>query len=156
MKVLAGLTRAGLVTGRPAPILERSPVTGPAVDGDATAAEPLESYRRIFKRIFFRVSHATPAAHERLNSWFDRLADPDRDTFAGVRLDGEGELDVARVLVNVFNAGREEGPIARARALAALDAFLAFALFEAKNVLPRHDAEALERDVRKMQGRKVT
>jgi len=56
--------------------------------------------------------------------------------------------------VNVFAAGREEGPAARAHALAALDAFLAFALFEAKNLLPAEDAASLAAEVARMQGRR--
>ena len=46
---------------------------------------------------------------------------------------------------------RRCGAAARARALEALEEFLAFALFEAKNRLPRADAERLLREVGKMQ-----
>jgi hypothetical protein len=155
MKVLAGLARSGLVRGRPAPVLERATPVATAAE-EALALQPLETYRHALRRVFFRVAHATPAAHERLNSWFDRLAEPDRATFDGVRLGSDGDLDVERVLANVFAAGREQGPAARARALAALDAFLSFALFEAKNVLPRDDAERLARDVAGMQGRRLS
>jgi hypothetical protein len=156
MKVLAALAKAGLAVGAPAPA-PADPAGGEEEDleGDALAVEPLETYRRIFKRIFFRVAHATPAARDRLNSWFERLPAPDRSIFEGVRMGHEGDVDVARVLVNVFAAGRDEGPAARARALAALDAFLAFALFEAKNLLAREDAESLAREVARMQGRRI-
>jgi hypothetical protein len=155
VKVLAALARARLVTGPPArPAAAAAAIEEDAIAEDARAVEPLETYRRIFKRIFFRLAHATPAARDRLNSWFDRLPAPDRAVFEGVRMGPEGEVDVARVLVNVFAAGRDEGPAARARALGALDAFLAFAMFEAKNVLPRDDAESLAREVARMAGRR--
>jgi len=157
MQVLAVLARSGIVSGAPAPPPERSAEPPPFddQDGPTTAgAGPLETYRRIFKRVFFRMAHVAPAIRERLNSWFEQLSEPERAAFAGVRLDAEGDLDVARVLVNVFAAGREEGPAARAHALAALDAFLAFALFEAKNLLPAEDAASLAAEVARMQGRR--
>ena len=157
VQVLAVLARSGIVSGAPAPPPERSAEPPPFddQDGPTTAgAGPLETYRRIFKRVFFRMAHVAPAIRERLNSWFEQLSEPERAAFAGVRLDAEGDLDVARVLVNVFAAGREEGPAARAHALAALDAFLAFALFEAKNLLPAEDAASLAAEVARMQGRR--
>jgi len=157
MQVLAVLARSGIVSGAPAPPPERSAEPPPFDDQDGpttVGAGPLETYRRIFKRVFFRMAHVAPAIRERLNSWFEQLSEPERAAFAGVRLDAEGDLDVARVLVNVFAAGREEGPAARAHALAALDAFLAFALFEAKNLLPAEDAASLAAEVARMQGRR--
>jgi hypothetical protein len=71
--------------------------------------------------------------------------------FEGVRVDEGGEMDVAQILVNVQSGGAYRGAAARARALEALEEFLAFALFEAKNRLPRADAERLLREVGKMQ-----
>jgi hypothetical protein len=56
------------------------------------------------------------------------------------------------VLVNAV-AGGQEGPLARARALAALDGLLAFALFEARNVLSRADSDALWREIDELRGR---
>lgn len=159
MQVLAVLARSGIVSGAPAPPPARS-AEPPSFDSQeaptTVGAGPLETYRRIFKRVFFRMAHVAPAIRERLNSWFEQLSEPERAAFAGVRLDAEGDLDVARVLVNVFAAGREEGPAARAHALAALDAFLAFALFEAKNLLPAEDAASLAAEVARMQGRRET
>ena len=45
------------------------------------------------------------------------------------------------------------GPLARARAMEALEAFLAFALFEARNVLDADTAERLLQDVGRLQMR---
>ncbi len=60
-------------------------------------------------------------------------------------------MDVAQVLVNVESSGTYKGAAARARSLEALEEFLAFALFEVKNRLPRADAEKLLREVGRMQ-----
>ncbi|HET7754584.1 MAG TPA: DUF4388 domain-containing protein [Anaeromyxobacteraceae bacterium] len=115
---------------------------------------PIDLYRHAFKRIFFRMRQVTPLAAERLNSRFSKIGAADRELFDGVRFDGEGNLDSGRVLVNVLAAG-QEGPIARARALAALDGLLAFALFEARNVLPRADSDALWREIDVLKGRET-
>jgi hypothetical protein len=53
--------------------------------------------------------------------------------------------------VNVTSTGAYQGAAARARSLEALEDLLAFALFEAKNCLPKPDADALLRDVGRMQ-----
>jgi len=140
----AGLRRAGLAG--------RGPGTGDGGAEKPRDAAPLDVYRQAFKVIFFRMRQVTPHATERLNSRFGRIGAADRALFEGVRFDGEGNLDTGRVLVNVL-AGGHEGPIARARALAALDGLLAFALFEARNVLPRADSDALWRDVDVLKGR---
>jgi hypothetical protein len=142
----AGLRRAGLA-GRVA-----AAARGPDRTRDVA---PVDLYRHAFKLIFFRMRHVTPLAAARLNSRFDKIGASDRDMFQGVRFDGEGNIDTGRVLVNVLATG-QEGPIARARALAALDGLLAFALFEARNVLPRADSDALWSEVDSLKGRELT
>jgi Domain of unknown function (DUF4388) len=150
----AALVRAGLAALEaaprpppepPAPALTPVPVPPPAGGG------AFESYRRIFKRLYPPLRQASPDARERLNGYLERLPPRQRELFDGVRLDGQGDLDVARVLVNVSGSGVYVGAAARAAALEALDGFLAFALFEVKNVLPREEAEALLRVVGRMQ-----
>jgi len=94
---------------------------------------------------------ASAGAQGRLNSYFDRLPEKQRPIFEGVRLDGEGNLDVARVLANVQASGTHKGAAAKARSLEALEDLLAFALFEVKNVLPRAQADQLLREVGRMQ-----
>jgi hypothetical protein len=115
------------------------------------AAGPFETYRRIFARVHAALAAVEPDAAERLNTWFDRLPDKRRAIFEGVRMGDGGELDVAAVLVNVNATGAYRGAAARARSLEALEEFLAFALFEAKNRLPELEAERLLRDVGRMQ-----
>jgi hypothetical protein len=115
------------------------------------ASGPFETYRRIFKRVFDGLASVERDAAARLNGYFDRLPDKRRPVFDGVRVDEDGEMDVAQILVNVNAGGAYRGAAARARALEALEEFLAFALFEAKNRLPRADAERLLREVGKMQ-----
>ncbi|HET8540830.1 MAG TPA: DUF4388 domain-containing protein [Anaeromyxobacter sp.] len=115
------------------------------------ASGPFETYRRIFKRVYEALASVERDAAVRLNGYFDRLPDKKRPVFEGVRIDEDGEMDVAQILVNVSSSGAYQGAAARARALEALEEFLAFALFEAKNRLARPDAERLLREVGKMQ-----
>lgn len=141
----AGLRRAGFA--RETRAAEREP-RRPREDA------PVDVYRQAFKMIFFRMRQATPLAAARLNSRFAKIGAGDRDLFEGVRFDGEGNLDTGRVLVNVLATG-QEGPVARARSLAALDGLLAFALFEARNVLAQADSDALWREIELLRGREV-
>jgi hypothetical protein len=115
------------------------------------AAGPFETYRRIFKHVHAALAAVDPGAAGRLNTWFDRLPDKRRAIFEGVRLGDDGEIDVAAVLVNVNASGTYQGAAARARSLEALEEFLAFALFEAKNRLPKPEADRLLRQVGRMQ-----
>jgi hypothetical protein len=128
----------------PSPAPTAAPA-GPVVSG------PFETYRRIFRRVFGALAAVQPDARARLNSYFERLPDRSRAVFEDVRVDGEGEVDVARVLLNVNATGAFKGAAARARSLEALEDFLAFALFEVKNVLPRDQADAVLREVGRMQ-----
>jgi hypothetical protein len=115
------------------------------------ASGPFETYRRIFKRVYDALASVERDAAVRLNGYFDRLPDKKRPVFEGVHIDADGEMDVAQILVNVNASGAYQGAAARARALEALEEFLAFALFEAKNRLPRTEAERLLREVGRMQ-----
>jgi hypothetical protein len=115
------------------------------------AAGPFETYRRIFRHVHATLAAVEPGAASRLNSWFDRLPDTRRAIFEGVRMTDDGELDVAAVLMNVSVGGTHKGAAARARSLEALEEFLSFALFEAKNRLSKDQAERLLREVGKMQ-----
>jgi hypothetical protein len=117
----------------------------------ARIAGPFETYRRILRRVHSALAGAESDAAGRLNTWLVRLPEKKRAIFAGVHFTPEGELDVGRVLENVTASGAYQGAAARARALEALEELLAFALFEAKNRLPKPEAEALLREVGKMQ-----
>jgi hypothetical protein len=134
------------------PVLTPPPVPGaPAREKVPRAAGPFETYRRIFKRVHGALAGVEPDAAARLNSWFDRLPEARRVIFEGVRMTADGELDVAAVLMNVNVAGAHKGAAARARSLEALEEFLAFALFEAKNRLAKAEADQLLREVGRMQ-----
>ena len=127
----------------PAPDPRRARVPG--------ASGPFETYRRIFKRVYGALAEAEEDAAARVNSYFERLPEKRRAIFEGVRIDEEGEMDVAQILVNVNATGAYRGAAARARSLEALEELLAFALFEAKNRLPKAAAERLLREVGRMQ-----
>jgi len=137
--------------------IEAPAPTPPPVPGAARrervprAAGPFETYRRIFKHVHAALAAAEPDAARRLNTWFERLPEKRRTIFESVRLGDDGEIDVAAVLMNVSASGAFQGAAARARSLEALEEFLAFALFEAKNRLPKADAERLLRAVGRMQ-----
>jgi hypothetical protein len=122
-----------------------------APDFGPAPARPFETYRRIFRRVFEALRAVQPEAQRRLNTYFDRLSPKQRPVFEGVWMDADGDMDVEQILVNVDAAGTHKGAAARARALEALEDFLAFALFEAKNCLQRSEAEALLREVGRMQ-----
>jgi hypothetical protein len=117
----------------------------------AKGGGPFETYRRILARVHAALAAEEPDAAGRLNTWLVRLPEKKRAIFAGVHFKPDGELDVARVLDNVNASGAYQGAAARARALEALEELLAFALFEAKNRLPRPQAETLLREVGRMQ-----
>lgn len=154
--LLEGLRRREAAEAAGAADPPEAPLLTP-VPGSVAAAQrprgggPFEAYRRIFRRVHAALDAAGPDAGKRLNSWLEALPDPKRGVFEGVRFASDGELDVAQVLVNVNAAGTFKGAAARARALEALEELLRFALFEAKTRLPRADAEALLREVGRMQ-----
>jgi hypothetical protein len=136
--------------------VEEAPVPPPAPGAAPRervprSAGPFETYRRIFKRVHGALAAAEDDAAARLNTWFDRLPEKRRAIFGQVRIDDDGGLDVAAILANVSASGAYRGAAARARALEALEELLAFALFEAKNRLPKPDAERLLREVGRMQ-----
>jgi hypothetical protein len=116
-----------------------------------SASGPFETYRRIFRRVHAALAEVEEDATARLNSYFDRLPGTKRAVFEGVRVGEGGEMDVGRILANVSASGAYKGAAARARSLEALEELLAFALFEAKNRLPRGEAERLLREVGRMQ-----
>jgi hypothetical protein len=124
-----------------------------ASDGPLTtrSCNPFEIYRRCLRKVHGSLAELKPGSELRLTSYFDRLPEKQRPFFEGVRLDDQGDVDVARVLANVTATGAYKGAAAKARSLEALEDFLAFALFEVKNLLTGDQAEALLREVGRMQ-----
>jgi hypothetical protein len=103
----------------------------------------LERYRDLVRR----VSRALVKSGDGLDSLRSFLAEPSpgsENAFRGVTLSEQGELDVERVMANL---GADAA--ARARAYEALDAFVWYALFTARNVVPPDEAERLEADLRR-------
>jgi hypothetical protein len=149
--VAAGLVGTAAPGSRP--VLTPAPGVLQASDGPITTRSfnPFEIYRRCLKKVHGALAELKPGSEQRLNSYFDRLPEKQRPFFEGVRLDGQGDVDVARVLANVTATGAYKGAAAKARSLEALEDFLAFALFEVKNLLTREQAEALLREVGRMQ-----
>jgi len=146
---------ADLAAPEPGSMPALTPVPGvlQALDGPPTTRSfnPFEIYRRCLKKVHGSLAELKPGSELRLNSYFDRLPEKQRPFFDGVRLDEQGDVDVARVLANVTATGGYKGAAAKARSLEALEDFLAFALFEVKNLLTREQAEALLREVGRMQ-----
>jgi hypothetical protein len=157
LREAAALLEAGVLVlaGRPVvePEIEVAVEAGPAAAASPATrlVGPFELYRRIFLRVHAALAAASPGAEQRLDSYFDRVPEPRRFVFEGVRFGADGDLDVARVLLNVSATGAYRGAAARARSLEGLEDLLTFALFEVKNVLPRPAAEQLLREVGKMQ-----
>lgn len=150
----ADLLRDGLVAAAPPPAApEPDPEPPPAPEGSPTVrlGGPFEIYRRIFARVHEAIGAAGLDASARLDSYFERLPARNRAVFDGVRFAAEGDVEVSRVLDNVVALGQYKGAAARARALEALEDLLAFALFEVKNCLERGKADAILREVGRMQ-----
>ncbi len=122
-----------------------------AGDTQTRSGGPFGLYRRIFRRVHGALAAARPGAERRLDSYFERLPEGRRFLFEGIAFGADGNLDVARVLANVTATGAYKGAAAKARSLEGLEELLTFALFEVKNLLPREEAEALLREVGKMQ-----
>jgi hypothetical protein len=69
--------------------------------------------------------------------------------YDGVTLGPDGRVDVERIRQNVSRGGGEA--LSRAMTLEALDAFVSYALFSARNVLPGEMSERLYRSYRDLQ-----
>lgn len=84
-----------------------------------------------------------------LQSFLDEPPDPEmEEAFEGVALTAQGGLDVARVVTNMTQKDEVRG---RVRAYEALNAFLSYAVFSAKNALPQDVAAAISRRFHQLQ-----
>ncbi len=79
-----------------------------------------------------------------LRSFLDEPQPGTEQAFAGVTLSEDGELDVARVVKNLEPLGHVVG---RVRTYEALNAFVSYALFSAKNHLPQDLAASLDQQM---------
>ena len=150
LQAAAALVRDGLLRrAQPREVL--GPPPEPEDTPTVRQSGPFDIYRRIFVRVHDAIAATHLDASARLNSYFDRLPARNRAVFSGVRFGPDGDIEVVRVLDNVIARGEYKGAAARARALEALEDLLAFALFEVKNLLERGEADALLREVGRMQ-----
>jgi hypothetical protein len=107
---------------------------------------PLDRYSALVKTICDALGAAGRDLAD-LRSFFEDPLPGMEAAFAGVTLSEGGQLDVKRVL---SNAAPNNEALGRAKAYEALDAFVSYALFSAKNVLPAELAESLARDFRRI------
>jgi hypothetical protein len=152
-KAVANLIAAGWLRDipvPPAPPPAPEPEEAPAAEAPPLAG-PFEAYRRMIKYLHGELRTARPEAVERLASWFDRLSEAQKPLFAGVRFAKDGDLDVVQVLINASRGGSEPEVRARARALEALEAFHAFALFTVKDALPKDLSDKVLQTTMRMQ-----
>ncbi|MGI5864256.1 MAG: DUF4388 domain-containing protein [Myxococcales bacterium] len=138
LRSLAKLVERGLV--RPLPPGASSPKAEPRPG--RLSDGPVQVYRLAIRRICEELRAA--GVEGRLFSFF---ATPEgrEGIFDGVHLSEQGDLDIDALIENSHRL--YEGAVARARVLEALDGFVVFALFDARNVLPRDTALELGREV---------
>jgi hypothetical protein len=125
----------------------------PQAAAKASTPRPPESVHgsalQLYGSLIQTICRALKTAGQDLSDLQSFLKDPlpgMEEAFAGVQLSSEGELDVTRVINNLGDT-----PVRRAKAYEALDSFMSYALFSAKNVMPSDAAEALAKECRQMQ-----
>jgi hypothetical protein len=137
------LVRSGALIQR-APSSQPPPKSGKAPSTQSSAlqlcASLIKTICEAFKAAGQDLSH--------LQSFFKDPLPGMEEAFAGVKLSEDGQLDLDRVIKNM---GEPATTARRAKAYEALDAFMSYALFSAKNIMPAERAEAFRRDCRRIQ-----
>jgi len=82
-----------------------------------------------------------------LRSFFDEPVSGTEEAFAGVTLSEDGKLNVEQVMANTSLRGVARG---RAQAYEALEAFISYALFTARNVLSEEQSQALSKKLERI------
>jgi len=111
------------------------------------ARSPIDLYASLIKTI----CNALKASGKDLMDLQSFFSDPlpgMEESFAGVTLSDEGDLDFNRVLANT---GGPVSAVSRARAYEALDGFVWYALFSARNAMTPQMADALSSELRRIQ-----
>jgi len=125
-------------------LFSRPPPTGKAPSAQSSAlqlcAALIKTICEAFKAAGQDLSH--------LQAFFRDPLPGMEEAFAGVQLSEDGQLDLDRVIKNM---GEPATAVRRAKAYEALDAFMSYAVFSAKNVMPADRAEAFRRDCRRIQ-----
>jgi len=139
LKAMHALVMAGRVKPPP-PLPPRAPLprqqTTRAVSSNISAVQ-------IYNAALERVRVAMGADALRLAGYVGALPGPQRALFEGVKIAEAPDLE--RLVANAQKV--HAGAMGRAVAMEAVDGFLAFALFEARNVLSTSRAADLARDV---------
>lgn len=118
----------------------------PSAAPEQGQASVLDQYERLVRDICV----ALTAGGHGLADLRSFLSDPlpgMEEVLEGVTLSDDGRLDTGRLVENVG----KEGPQARVRGYEALDAFVSYALFSARNLLDSDVAEELTRAARALQ-----
>lgn len=112
------------------------------------ARSPLELYAALIKTICNALKSSGKDLKD-LQSFFSDPLPGMEEPFAGVTLSDEGNLDFNRVMANM---GGSSSALRRAQAYEALDGFVCYALFSAKNAMSAELAESLSKEFRRIQG----
>ncbi|RKH33988.1 DUF4388 domain-containing protein [Corallococcus sicarius] len=135
-----------LAVQAPAP----APARGPAVESMAWELLSAEERYNLLLSLVHRALREAGRDVDLLRGFVDAPPPGLEDAYQGVTLGPDGRVDVARLRANVSTSGGEA--VGRAMALEALDAFVSYALFSARNVLPTDVAERLAHTYRTLQG----
>nr|WP_253816430.1 DUF4388 domain-containing protein [Myxococcus xanthus] len=125
------------------------PVQAPAVEGMAWELLSAEERYNLLLSLVHRALREAGRDTDLLRGFLDAPPQGLEDAYAGVTLAADGRVDVARLRANLSTGGEAVG---RALTLEALDAFVSYALFSARNVLPADVAERLSNTYRTLQG----
>jgi hypothetical protein len=110
------------------------------------AASALELYSRLIASIVQALGAAGKDLTELRNFFEDPLPGME-EMFEGVHLTEAGEIDLERLMSNAQAGG---GAMGRAKAYEALESFVSYALFTAKNALSSERAEALAAEFKRL------
>ena len=122
---------------------EAGPPGGPVTQ----ARSAIELYAVLIKTICDALKSSGKDLKD-LQSFFTDLPPGLEEPFAGVALSDEGKLDFDRVMSNV---GGATSALRRAQVYQALDGFVCYALFSAKNAMSPELAESLSDELRRIQ-----
>lgn len=114
----------------------------------AQARSPLDLYATLIKTICAALRSAGHDLRD-LQSFFADPLPGMEAPFAGVVLSDDGYLDLDQVIANMGGLG---SALRRAQAYEALDGFVSYALFSAKNAMAPEVAESLGKEFRRLQG----
>jgi len=139
LKALRDLATSGRVQPPP-PGLPRGAIPRQPTGRGQASGSPTQLYRAAIDKIRTALG---PGAAPRLAGYVPALPAAQQPLFEGVHLGGVPDLE--RLLTNAQRL--HQGAMGRAVALEALDGFIAFSLFEARNVLPAGQAGELSREI---------